>query len=152
MIRVLVVDDHAYIRTAVTRLLAGTTGILVVGECADGAEVPGAVDSARPDVVLMDIQMPVTPGIDATRDLMATHPTVRVIMHTGSLDIHMLAESVKAGAVGFLVKGDEGALLIDAVRTVAAGGTAWPRECLAATTVTSPQSHHPDGGEVPLRR
>src|SRR6476646_3796993 len=80
----------------------------------------------QPDVVLMDVRRPVVSGPTATRDLLASQPASRVVMLTGSVSASVVAESARAGAVGFLVKGDDPDRLIDAVRTVAAGGTAWP--------------------------
>ena len=132
MIRVLVVDDHDFVREMVTRVLTAADGIQVVGECCDGAEVPAMARSTSPDVVLMDVRMPVRSGIDATSELMNTHPATRVVMLTGSVNPRIVAESAHAGAVGFLVKGVDKEHLIHAVRTVAAGGTAWPSDPLFA--------------------
>ncbi len=126
MISVLVVDDHSFVRAQVTRVLHGADGIEVVGECADGAEVVSMAALVRPDVVLMDVRMPVVSGPTATRDLLASQPSSRVVMLTGSVSASVVEESARAGAVGFLVKGEYPSRLIDAVRTVAAGGTAWP--------------------------
>lgn len=126
MIRVLIVDDHEFFRTTVASVLGDAAGIVVVGECADGAEVPGKVDATLPDVVLMDVTMPVVQGPDATRALLIGHPEVRVLMLSASVDPRAVGESAEAGAVGFLFKGGDAAALVDAVRTVAAGGTAWP--------------------------
>jgi DNA-binding NarL/FixJ family response regulator len=128
MISVLVVDDHSFVRAQVAGVLESAGGIKVVGECADGAEVVGVAALVQPDVVLMDVRMPVTSGPDATRDLLASRPTSKVVMLTGSVSAQVVEESAKAGAVGFLVKGDDPHRLIDAVRAVAAGGTAWPKE------------------------
>ena len=132
MISVLVVDDHSFIRAQVTGVLHGADGIEVVGECADGAEVVHMAALVRPDVVLMDVRMPVVSGPTATRDLLASRPASRVVMLTGSVSASVVAQSAEAGAVGFLVKGDDPSRLIDAVRTVAAGGTAWPAGLPAA--------------------
>lgn len=125
MIRVLIVDDHEFIRAMVARVLSGEDGILVVGEAANGSEVLHAVEATRPDVVLMDVRMPIKSGIDATRDLLARHPAIRVLMLTGSAGPSVPAECERAGAVGLLVKGCDHAVLVNAVRIVAAGGTAW---------------------------
>ena len=126
VISVLVVDDHSFVRAQVKSVLLAADGIEVVGECADGAEVVSMAAQVQPDVVLMDVRMPVTSGPTATRDLLASRPASRVVMLTGSMSARVVDESAKAGAVGFLVKGDDPNRLIDAVRTVAAGGTAWP--------------------------
>jgi DNA-binding NarL/FixJ family response regulator len=126
VISVLLVDDHSFVRAQVRGLLGTADGIEVVGECADGTDVLRVAESVRPDVVLMDLQMPVMSGTTATRDLMATHPTSRVVMLTGSMSPRIVEESADAGAVGFLLKGCDPNLLINAVRTVAAGGTVWP--------------------------
>src|SRR6478609_1957463 len=105
MTRVLLVDDHAFVRAQIAEILTAT-----------------------PDVVLMDVRMPIKSGIEATRDLMAVAPHVRVLMLTGSPTPGAVLESAEAGAVGLLLKGGDADLLIDAVRTVAAGGTAWAIE------------------------
>ncbi len=126
MISVLVVDDHPFVRAQVKGVLGRADGIEVVGECADGADVAGLAATVDPDVVLMDVRMPVTSGTAATRLLMADRPGSRVLMLTGSMTSKIVAESESAGAKGFLLKGGDPDVLISAVRTVAAGGTAWP--------------------------
>ena len=126
VIRVLVVDDHSFVRASLTEMLDAAEGIEVVGECTDGAEVTGMATSVRPDVVLMDEQMPVKCGTAATRDLLAVRPQSRVLMVTGSMSGRVLREAAQAGAFGFVLKGGDPRLLIEAVRTVASGATVWP--------------------------
>ena len=126
IIRVLIVDDHDFVRAGLVAMLGGADDLLVVGDCADGADVVGVVPLLRPDVVLMDVQMPRIGGIAATRELLSQQPDVRVVMLSGSMPAQVLAEAVAAGAVGYLLKGDNQNALISAIRTVAAGGTAWP--------------------------
>jgi len=126
VIRVLVVDDHPFVRAGLTEMLDAAEGIEVVGECTDGAEVTGMAASVRPDVVLMDEQMPVKCGTVATRDLLAVRPQSRVLMVTGSMSGRVLREAAQAGAFGFVLKGGDPRLLIEAVRAVASGATAWP--------------------------
>ncbi len=125
MIRVLLVDDHAFVRSAVSQLLSQTPGIEVVGECQDGAEVPRVAGSTNPDVVLMDVQMPEVGGVDATRTLLADLPQVRVLMLAGAATADVVSEAARAGAVGFFLKGGDPQLLVSGIRTVAAGGTLW---------------------------
>ncbi len=129
MIRVLIVDDHALVRAGVSGVLTRATGIEVVGGCGDGSQVVSVAASVRPDVVLMDMRMPVKSGPDATRDLLAEQPAIRVVMLSASLTGRALAEAAQVGAVGYLVKGGDPTILVDAVRAVAAGRTAWPTEC-----------------------
>ena len=81
-IRVLVVDDDALVRAGLSMMLAGTDDIRIVAEAADGSEVGPAVDAYRPDVVLMDIRMPVLDGIEATRRIVAAQPGCRVLILT----------------------------------------------------------------------
>src|SRR3954462_8555162 len=85
MITVLVADDHAFVRRELVDLLAGTEDIRVVAECVAGSEVTRAVARTRPDVVLMDLQMPRMSGREATRALRTAYPHTRVIVLTGSL-------------------------------------------------------------------
>jgi len=124
-IRVLLVDDHSFVRAAVSALLSDEDGIEVVGECADGVDVASTAASVRPDVVLMDVRMP-TSGIEATRSLLAEQPTVRVLMLTSSFQADEFEKAARAGAVGFLAKGGQPAVLVSAIRIAAAGGTVWP--------------------------
>lgn len=126
MIRVLVVDDHEFVRTMVSQVLSAADGIEVVGECPDGSDVVPAAARLDPDVVLMDVQMPHRSGIEATRDLVAAASRVRVLMLTGSINSRWLHESVDAGAAGFLLKSGDPQLLVSAVRELAAGGSVWP--------------------------
>lgn len=128
VIRVLIVDDHSSVRTGVSGVLNAASGIEVVGECEDGFNVAGVAASVRPDVVLMDMRMPVTSGTDATRGLLAVQPRVRVVMLSASMSGRALDEAEQAGAVGYLLKGGDPLLLVSAVHTVAAGGTAWPSD------------------------
>jgi len=120
-IRVLLVDDDALVRAGLTMMLDGAHGIEVVGEAADGAEVPAAVDAHTPDVVLMDLRMPRTDGITATRRLRARPRAPEVIvLTTFDADENVLG-GLRAGASGFLLKDSPPAQIVDAIRRVAAG-------------------------------
>jgi DNA-binding NarL/FixJ family response regulator len=123
MIRVLLVDDDALVRSGLRIMLAGAANLDVVAEAADGREVLGAVDLHRPDVVLMDIRMPGTDGLEATRLITADEALsgVRIlILTTFELDEYVF-EAIRAGAAGFLVKDTKPGALIEAVRVVAGG-------------------------------
>jgi DNA-binding NarL/FixJ family response regulator len=135
MIRVLIVDDNSFLREALASLLRSVDGIAVVGECADGAEVLVTAADAGPDLVLMDLDMPITSGLEATRQLTAVHPATRVVILTGSSPTVTAREAAEAGAVGYLTKGCRPERLVEAVRTVAAGGTAWPTGAPSFETV-----------------
>lgn len=121
-IRVLVVDDQALIRTGIMALLGRKPDIEVVGQAADGAEAIAQVAALDPDVVLMDLMMPVLDGVEATRRLQAqgSRPAV-IILTTFRDDTHVL-QGLAAGARGYLLKDMDHKMLADAVRTVAAGG------------------------------
>ncbi len=125
MIRLLLVDDSPAMRSGLGMLLAATPGMLVVGTCADGAGVLAAADELAPDVVVMDVMMPVMDGITATAELRARHPSVRVLMLTTAVGGDVVHRARDAGAHGYLAKSAPAAVLIDAVRAVAAGRTAW---------------------------
>ena len=130
MIRVLLVDDDALVRSGLRMMLAGAAGIEVVGEAGDGRAAIEAVDAVRPDVVLMDIRMPNLDGIEATRRLTQRAPAPRVlILTTFDLDEYVY-EALRAGASGFLLKDAGADELLHAVRVVAAG------EALLAPSIT----------------
>jgi DNA-binding NarL/FixJ family response regulator len=121
VIRVVVADDQALVRGAFTVLVDSAPDLTAVGEAADGAEAVEIVARTRPDVVLMDIRMPVLDGLAATRKILAHDPSVRVlVLTTFDLDAYVY-EALRAGASGFLLKDARPADLLDAVRVVAAG-------------------------------
>ncbi|HEY3951983.1 MAG TPA: response regulator transcription factor [Streptosporangiaceae bacterium] len=124
MIRVLLVDDQELVRTGLRGILRATFGFDVVGECADGSEVPAAVDALRPDVVLMDVRMPLVDGVRATRELRGRDGSPPVLALTTFDDDEVLAGVLRAGASGFVLKGVPAEDLQRAVREVAGGG-AW---------------------------
>jgi DNA-binding NarL/FixJ family response regulator len=120
-VRVLVVDDDALVRSALRFLLGGDDGIDVVGEAADGEEVPNLVAALHPDVVLMDVRMPRVDGVTATSRLRARPDAPQVIvLTTFDADPHIVA-ALQAGAGGFLLKDTPPADLIAAIHRVAAG-------------------------------
>jgi DNA-binding NarL/FixJ family response regulator len=114
-IRVLVVDDQALFREALVALLAMQAGIEVVGEAANGQEAIEAVGRARPDVVLMDLRMPVLDGVSATRRLRVDHPGVRVLALTTFDGDAEVFPALRAGAVGYLLKDATTDRLVEAV-------------------------------------
>ncbi|WIY00106.1 response regulator transcription factor [Amycolatopsis mongoliensis] len=120
-VRVLLVDDQALFREALATLLATHDGIDVVGEAGNGEEALSGVASVRPDVVLMDLRMPVLDGVAATRLLRLEHPSVQVIALTTFDDDEDVFAALRAGAVGYLLKDVSSARLIEAVLAAARG-------------------------------
>jgi DNA-binding NarL/FixJ family response regulator len=119
-IRVLLVDDHAVLRGGLERLLAGEPDIEVVGTAADGDEAVREVRRTRPDVVLMDLQMPGTDGVTATRHIVAEGgPDVLVL--TSFSDAERIVAALDAGAVGYLLKDADPEDVIAGVRAVSRG-------------------------------
>ena len=130
MIRVLLVDDDALVRSGLRMMLAGAAGIDVVGEAGDGREVLAAVDLHRPDVVLMDIRMPAVDGIEATRLLRAQpSPPAVIVLTTFDAD-ELVLRALRAGAAGFLLKDTPPPEIVRAIEHVHAG------ESMLAPTVT----------------
>ena len=124
MIRVLLVDDQELVRAGLRGILLGRLGFDIVGECANGSEVIAAVESLAPDVVLMDVRMPLVDGVQATRDLRGREGSPPVLALTTFDDDEVLAGILRAGASGFVLKGVPAEDLHRAVRVVAGGG-AW---------------------------
>lgn len=102
-IRLLLADDHRMLREGLRRSLTDE-GFDVIGEASDGAEAVTMASSLQPDVVLMDVTMPDVDGVEATRRLHITHPDIPIVMLTMHADERVIAEAMKAGAVGYLVK------------------------------------------------
>jgi DNA-binding NarL/FixJ family response regulator len=124
VIRVLLVDDQELVRTGLRGILREPFGFEVVGECTDGGEVPAAVTACEPDVILMDVRMPLVDGVRATRELRRRDDSPPVLALTTFDDDEVLAGMLRAGAAGFVLKGVPAADLQRAVRSVADGG-AW---------------------------
>ena len=121
MIRVLLVDDDALVRSGLRIMLAGAANLDVVAEAADGREVLGAVDLHRPDVVLMDIRMPQLDGIAATR-LLAAQPDPPAVLVLTTFDAdELVLRALQAGAAGFLLKDTPPAEIVRAIELVHAG-------------------------------
>jgi DNA-binding NarL/FixJ family response regulator len=122
-VRVLLVDDQPLFREALGVLLGARDGLEVVGEAGDGADALRQVRALAPDVVLMDLRMPVLDGIAATRRLREEHPDVRVLALTTFDGDEEVFAALRAGAVGYLLKDTSGDRLAEAVRTAARGGS-----------------------------
>ncbi|MFI9841439.1 response regulator [Nonomuraea sp. NPDC051941] len=135
MIRVLIADDQGMVRTGFTVFLSGQPDIEVVGEAANGREAVERASALRPDVVLMDVRMPVMNGLEATRELLSRGGTPKVlILTTFDLDDYVY-EALRAGASGFLLKDASATQLVEAVRVVAGG------EALIAPAITKRLIH-----------
>jgi DNA-binding NarL/FixJ family response regulator len=124
LIRVALVDDQAIVRAGLARILSPADGFEVVAECADGQQAVDELPAAHPDVVLMDIRMPILDGIAATQTLRASDDPLNVLVLTTFDEDDVLWGAIEAGAAGFVLKDCSAEDLIAAVRTVAEGG-AW---------------------------
>jgi len=121
VIRVLVVDDHAMVRTGLVAMLAADGDIEVVAQAADGRAAVTEAVAATPDVVLMDLSMPVVDGVEATRSVLAALPSTRIVVLTTFADQDRVRRALAAGAVGYQLKDAEPETLRDAVRAAAEG-------------------------------
>jgi DNA-binding NarL/FixJ family response regulator len=121
-VRVLVVDDHPLIRTGLAALLAGVGDVVVVGEAADGQQAVEVAAAVRPDVVLMDLSMPGTDGVAATRLLRAADRDLQVLVLTSFSDRARITDALDAGASGYLLKDSPPEEVVAAVRAAASGG------------------------------
>ena len=121
MIRVLVVDDHAVVRRGLAGLLDGAEDLTVVGVASDGEEAVAMAREHRPDVVLMDLQMPGVDGVEATTRILAEAVAGDVLVLTSFSDTQRILAALDAGAVGYLLKDAEPHDLLDGIRAVARG-------------------------------
>ena len=119
-IRVLLVDDHEMVRTTLSELLSDEDDVTVVGECEDGSQVVEAASRLQPDVVLMDLSMPVMDGLAATEALRAAQPGPRVVVLTGE-GAAARARAAAAGAHALVPKGVRADALLSCLRTVGCG-------------------------------
>jgi DNA-binding NarL/FixJ family response regulator len=142
VIRVLITDDHAVVRTGLEQLLATTEDMEVIGVASGGAEAVEIVRAQEPDVVLMDLSMPDVDGTEATRRIMAERPETRVVALTSFSDRERILGTLDAGATGYLLKDAEPEDLLEGIRSAARGEAPLnpraAREVLAARTARRP--------------
>jgi DNA-binding NarL/FixJ family response regulator len=137
-IRIVVADDHPMVRYGIAAVLSDVGSVEIVGEAADGKELLTVVASTQPDVVLTDLAMPEMDGVAAITRLHAAYPEIAVLVLTMHADDESVFAALRAGARGYLIKGADGAELVRAIQTVAAGdavyGTAVANRIIAYFT------------------
>lgn len=121
-LRILIADDQVITRQGLQTLLSSTPGIEIVGEAANGAEAMELAAHLQPDVILMDLKMPIINGIEATRRIHRISPHIAILMVTMFADDTSVFPAIRAGASGYLLKDADQAELLRAIQTVAAGG------------------------------
>jgi DNA-binding NarL/FixJ family response regulator len=150
VIRVVVADDQSIVRRALVALVSMDDDIEVVGEAADGRDAVALTTRYRPDVVLMDVRMPVLDGIEATRRIRSEVPgTAVLVLTTYDLDEYVF-NAIRAGASGFLLKDGDGDDLVDAVRRSAAGDAVMDPGALRRLLLEFARGPAPDAGAVQL--
>ena len=133
MIRVLVADDHGVVRDGLARLITGADGLELAGTAANGEEAVAQAAALAPDVVLMDLDMPVLDGIGATRRIVAEHAEAAVLVLTSFSDNARIIGAMDAGAVGYLLKDASSDEVTEGIRSAARGES--PLDPRAARTI-----------------
>jgi DNA-binding NarL/FixJ family response regulator len=148
VIRVVLADDHAVVRRGLAGLIESTDDLVVVGVARDGSEAVALVREHRPDVAVMDLQMPVLDGVEATRAIVAERLGTEVLVLTSFSDHARIDAALGAGAVGYLLKDAEPEVLLDGIRAVARGESPLDpraaRHLLARTAGRGPASSDSD--------
>jgi DNA-binding NarL/FixJ family response regulator len=121
--RVVLCDDHQIVRDAIKSRMAGSDTVQIVGEAEDGRQVVDRVRELEPDVVIMDVELPMRDGIEATRAVIQARPGTRVIIFTGHAQPDLLSLALRAGASGYVLKSAPAEDIARAVKVVSAGGT-----------------------------
>jgi DNA-binding NarL/FixJ family response regulator len=123
MIRVLITDDHAIVRAGLAQLLRTTDDLVLAGEASDGTTAIAMAGELQPDVVLMDLSMPGTDGVQATARIVAQNPDVHVLVLTSFSDQARILDALEAGAEGYLLKHSEPEKILAGIRDVVNGGS-----------------------------
>jgi DNA-binding NarL/FixJ family response regulator len=147
-IRLLLVDDQALFREGLRTILEARPGFEVVAEAANGREAISAAASARPDVVLMDLHMPVLDGVAATRELRATRPGTRILVLTTFDEDEQIFAALRAGAAGYLLKDCDSAHLAEAIEAVHRGDS-FLQPVIAARVIAEFTRRGPAPGNSP---
>ena len=145
--RLLIADDHALVREGLRTMLQGEDGLEVVAEASDGSEALALCRRLSPDLVLMDVRMPVMDGLEATRRIKREMPQVSVVMVTMHENPDYLFEAIKAGAAGYVLKDASGERLLGAVRRTLEGESPLNQE-LAMRLLVRLAREERDGGAV----
>ncbi|MDQ3646123.1 MAG: response regulator [Actinomycetota bacterium] len=148
VMKVLLVDDHASIRTRLREVLGLRPDFEVVGEGANGLEAVEGVAAHDPDVVLMDVNMPVMSGVEATKLIREAHPLVKVLALTAYGDMSHVSAMVKAGASGYLIKGGPPHELLESLEAVATGRGAVDREVAGELLKNMAELYHREQDRV----
>ena len=120
--RVLIVDDHAIVRQGLRQLVSSAADLVVVGTAANGEEAVSSAAELAPDVILMDLSLPVVDGVGATRRIMAASPDMRIVVLTSFADQQRILDALDAGAAGYILKDAAPDEVLAAVRAAMAGG------------------------------
>ena len=120
-IRIVLADDHPVVRIGVRNILGEKDGFEVVGEASDGDEAVAQTQKLEPDILLLDVQMPRLPGLEAMRSIMTGTPTVKILLLTSTITTQQIIEALQIGARGIVLKGALAGDLQTAIRTVISG-------------------------------
>ncbi len=142
-IKIVLIDDHTLFRSGIKALLARQHDFEVIGEAADGLSGVKLVEQLQPDVVLLDLDMPVMHGRDALAQILSSRPEQTVLMLTVSEDSEDLTECMRLGARGFLLKNIDAEFLVDAIKKAAAGDNVFSPEMTARLVQSLIRPHNP---------
>jgi DNA-binding NarL/FixJ family response regulator len=123
MVRLIIADDHKMMRQGIRSLLEKFSDIEIIGEAENGADIIDLAEKLKPEVIIMDIAMPKVNGIEATQKILAANPQIKIIVLTMLYERHFMAEALKAGAAGYLLKDCAFDELINAIHLVISGST-----------------------------
>lgn len=124
-IRVVIADDHAIMRVGIRNILSRSNEICVVGEASNGAEAIQLVSELNPDVLILDMEMPIMDGVEVARRLQASNDPVRILVLSAYDDRQYILEMLNMGASGYLIKDEAPEVIVDAVQGVANGEKGW---------------------------
>ena len=131
-VRVMIVDDHPVVRRGLRAFLETQPGMVVVGEAGDGREAMRELATGEPDLVLLDLHLPDTPGSELIPEMRRWNPKIKVLVLTGFAARHEVVPAIRAGADGYLLKDTDPDQLADAIRELADGRTVYAQEAAAA--------------------
>ncbi len=150
-LKLVIADDHSIVRTGVQALIAQESDLTIVAEVSEGWSIPSLVAEQRPDILILDLNMPGPNPIHLIRELRQTHPGLAIIALTMHDDPEWVRGALRAGAAGYVLKDEASAELIKAIRTVADGGS-WVTPSLASALVSDNPAVWEAVRDLPLTR